>query len=133
MKLRTRCGCSLFDRIQKVIRKVHGSYIHLRLSTEKLSSGSGSPETRNRWRLGAYPKELLCFACPILIPWPPLLATVGNEAISDVVRQMLRTCAYTEVVISCLTSGTIFHRYLQVCCIASLAIQRAARIQTEMM
>lgn len=37
-----------------------------------------------------------CFSYPVLILWPLLLATVGNEASSDLVRQMLHTCLCSE-------------------------------------
>lgn len=37
-----------------------------------------------------------CFAYPVLILWPLLLATVGNEASSDLLRQMLHTCVSSE-------------------------------------
>ena len=91
-----------FTWIKKVIGRVHGRNISLRCSTEETSSSSGSPWARNCWRLGAYPKELLCFACPVLIPWPPLLAAVGNKASSDLMRQMLCTCTYSAVIANAL-------------------------------
>lgn len=52
---------------------------------------------------GSTSSAITVFICPDFIcPWPLLLATVGNEASSDLVRQMLRTCTYSEVVIDAL-------------------------------
>lgn len=113
------CGCLVFIRIQKTVRKVHGRSIHWRLLS-MLSSGSPKPEIAGGWEhvlrnccaLFVLFSIALGLCCWLLLETKQAMTWWGKCSIPARCHRW------------CLMSDAAFHRHLQVCSIPSMVVQR---------